>query len=250
MVTAVIVQARMGSSRLPGKVMEDLAGRPVLAHVLTRCAAIPGVDAVVCAVPDDRTSRPIEAVAADCGARIFRGNEKNVLARYFGAARMIEADVIMRVTSDCPLIDPQVCGSVLDLRDARQAGYASNNMPRTFPHGLDCEAFTMSALAQAMDRAENDTDREHVTPWLRRSPEVVRANLECPIRSLAGYRWTLDYCEDLAFFRALLAAMPPNGRADDFRMADFLAVLTARPDIMAINAAYGHANANEVRTQQ
>src|SRR6266436_4141693 len=126
--TAVIVQARLGSSRLPGKVMQELAGRTALHHVLARCGEIPGADIVVCAVPDEPASTPLAAVAAQCGAKVFRGSETDVLDRYFAAARGCGADIVMRVTSDCPLIDPQICGEVLALRERAGADYATNNL--------------------------------------------------------------------------------------------------------------------------
>jgi glutamate-1-semialdehyde 2,1-aminomutase/spore coat polysaccharide biosynthesis protein SpsF len=233
--TAVIVQARMGSSRLPGKVMEPIEGRTVLAHVLTRCAAILGSDAVVCAVPDEASSAPLEAVARECGAQVFRGSETDVLARYLGAARAAKADIVMRVTSDCPLIDPEVCGDVLALREREGADYAANNTPRSYPHGLDCEAFTTAALAEADATTREAYDREHVTPWLRRAPHLKRANLHSGDASLETQRWTLDYPEDLAFFRAVFAALPQGSRAT---MRDVLAVLAAQPAIADINARH------------
>lgn len=238
MTTAVIVQARMGSTRLPGKVMEPIEGRPVLAHVLTRCAAIAGSDLVVCAVPDSGESAPLEAVARDCGARVHRGPETDVLGRYLGAARAVGADVVMRVTSDCPLIDPEICGAVLALRAREDAGYAANNMPRSFPHGLDCEAFTTAALAEADRSTREPYDREHVTPWLRRAPQVARANLASRDPALERHRWTLDFPEDLAFVRAVFAALPRGSRG---LMDDVLAVLAAHPGIADINACHRRA---------
>lgn len=228
----------MGSSRLPGKVMEPIEGRPVLAHVLDRCAAIPGSDTVVCAVPDEEASAPLEAVARECGAQVFRGSEKDVLARYLGAARMAKADIVMRVTSDCPLIDPEVCGEVLALRARENADYAANNMPRSYPHGLDCEAFTTAALAEADATTREPYDREHVTPWLRRAPPLKRANLHSGDASLETQRWTLDYPEDLAFFRAVFAALPQGSRGI---MRDVLAVLAEQPAIADINARHRQA---------
>jgi glutamate-1-semialdehyde 2,1-aminomutase/spore coat polysaccharide biosynthesis protein SpsF len=233
MTTAVIVQARMGSTRLPGKVMLDLAGQSVLAHVLQRCRSIPGADVVVCAVPDTKESAPLEEVARQCDAWLARGSETDVLDRYLHAAETVGATVVMRVTSDCPLIDPKICGDVLALRVRENVDYACNNLPRTFPHGLDCEAMTMEALMEAAAKASQAYDREHVTPWLRRAPHLTRANLACDDSSVARHRWTLDYPADLAFLRAVLAALPRDGRVGHGEILDFLA---ARPDLVAINA--------------
>jgi glutamate-1-semialdehyde 2,1-aminomutase/spore coat polysaccharide biosynthesis protein SpsF len=231
----VIVQARVGSSRLPGKVLADLSGRPVLQHVLTRCARIPGIDAVTCAVPDEQASEALETIARDCSASYFRGSERDVLGRYLGAARATDADIVMRVTSDCPLIDPQVCGRVLALRESASVDYVSNVAPRSFPQGLDCEVFTRAALELAAANASDTYDREHVTPWLRRAPRITRANLESGDPALADHRWTLDYDEDLAFFRAVFAALPVGSEG---AMDDVLALLARRPDLLAINAAH------------
>jgi spore coat polysaccharide biosynthesis protein SpsF len=233
MTTAIIVQARMGSSRLPGKVLLDLAGRPVLAHVLERCAAIPGGDTVVCAIADGPDARLIAGVAKDCGAQIYLGDEHDVLSRYQGAAQMVGADVIMRITSDCPLIDPQVCGTVLDLLLSSEAGYASNLVPRSYPKGLDCEAFTREVLDQAASLAGPGPDREHVTLWMPRSDTVRRANLSSGRAELTAQRWTLDYPEDLEFLRALAAHLPADRIAG---LEEVLAVLAGYPEIFDINA--------------
>jgi spore coat polysaccharide biosynthesis protein SpsF len=241
--TAIIVQARMGSSRLPGKVVQDLAGRPVLDHVLRRCASIPGADVVVCAIPSSAENDVLETIALKSGAVTFRGSELDVLARYLGAAQSVQAEAVMRVTSDCPLIDPDVCGSVLALRKEQNADYATNNMPPTFPHGLDCEAMTMVALRKAHETAKEASDREHVTPWLRRASTIRRVNLPSDDAALARHRWTLDYPEDLAFFRAIFANFPENSRG---RMADILAVLGRQPALGQINAMHAqrHATSN------
>ncbi len=233
MKTAVIVQARMSSTRLPGKVLRDLGGKTVLYHVLRRCAAARGCDVVVCAIPDDPDCEPIAQEAVAAGAVVVRGSETDVLDRYYKAARAVQADTVMRVTSDCPLIDPAVCGEVLALRERENADYASNNMPPSFPHGLDCEAFTMTALERAAHAATDAFDREHVTPWLRRNTEVKRANLAAPSREYAEQRWTLDFPEDYEFFQAVWAA------SDLSRMPGWLeiaALVASRSDIAAINA--------------
>lgn len=238
--TAVIIQARIGSTRLPGKVLRPIAGKPVLAHVLERCCRIEGCDAVVCAVPDDPESAELERVAHACGVSVYAGSEFDVLDRYLGAAAAVAADVVMRVTSDCPLIDPEVCGAVLALRSREHADYAANNMPRTFPHGLDCDAFTTDALRQAHCATREPYDREHVTPWLRRAPHLKQLNMESGRQNLAHHRWTLDYPEDLAFFRAVFGALPAGSAA---RMDDVLAVLAERPELSEINAVRRVASA-------
>ena len=227
----------MRSSRLPGKVMQDLAGRTVLDHVLTRCAAIPSADVVVCAMPDEAASDALEEVARKAGAATFRGSEADVLSRYAGAARSVNADIIMRVTSDCPLIDPDICGAVLALREAQCADYAANNMPPSFPHGLDCEVMTMGALAEVEVTAKEPYAREHVTPWLRRAPHVRRANHHSGDAALFAHRWTLDYPEDLTFFQQVFAALPGNSPA---RMSDILALLRSDPSLSQINAMHAH----------
>jgi spore coat polysaccharide biosynthesis protein SpsF len=231
--TAVIVQARMASTRLPGKVMEKLGDRTVLHHVLIRCAMIPGADKVICAVPDQAASDPLEAVARECGAGIFRGSENDVLARYLGAAQASRADIVMRVTSDCPLIDPNVCGAVLQLRERETADYAANNMPPSFPHGLDCEVFTSEVLAESAVATQDPYDREHVSPWIRRAEHLKRTNLLCDGAPLAHLRWTLDYPEDLRFFQAVFALLPHDRVAP---MREVLAVVDAHPEVDKINA--------------
>lgn len=204
MTNVVIVQARMTSTRLPGKVLKDVAGKTALWHVLTRCAAIPGIDIVCCAVPEGPEQEPVAAEARACGATVARGSEHDVLDRYYTAARDLGADVIMRVTSDCPLIDPGLCGEVLSavLNDPA-VDYAANNFVHRYPHGLDCEAFTWASMERDWKEAHEPYDREHVTPWLRRAPEIRRVSLEGPSDELGKLRWTLDYPEDLEFCRAL-----------------------------------------------
>ncbi len=233
MKTAVIVQARVGSSRFPRKVVQDLAGKPVLAHVLERCLRVPGADVVVCAVPKETASSELEAIARDCSASTFRGPEHDVLGRYLGAARSVGADVIMRITSDCPLIDPIICGELLTLRAAKRADYASNVHPRSFPQGLDCEVFTARVLEECAATAQGPLDREHVTPWMSRARNLRRANLHSGRTNLATMRWTLDYAEDLEFFRAVFAALPRGSAA---RLDDVLEVLDDHQEIVAINA--------------
>ncbi len=231
---AIIVQARMASTRLPGKVLERLAGETVLSHVLRRCAMIEGGDVVCCAVPDGRESDVVAEEADRCGAKVFRGSEHDVLDRYHQAAMACGADVVMRVTSDCPLIDPAVCSRLLDLFRSSGVDYASNNMPPSWPHGLDCEVFTVAALARAARQARTPDAREHVTPWLRHEPHIKRANLAGPGGDVAAMRWTLDYPQDLEFFEALFDLFPAP--AEKIGFEDIVPLLQAHPEIATINA--------------
>ena len=232
MTLAVIVQARFASSRLRGKVLIEIAGHTILSRVLDRCRAIPGADCVICAVPDSADSDPVASEAARCGVTVVRGSETDVLARYHQAAQSVDADEVLRVTSDCPLIDPQICGEVIALRRREGAAYASNNMPPSWPHGLDCEAFTMKSLTQAAQDASDVFDREHVTPFIRRSH--ARANLRCPVPGVSQHRWTLDTTEDLAFFEALLPRLKRAGDPTDWRSV--LQIVADNPELAHVNA--------------
>lgn len=230
--TAVIIQARMASTRLPGKVLLDLGGRSILHWVVSRCQAIKSADVVCCATSEDRSCDPIESEARRLGAVVFRGSETDVLQRYAEAARMLKADVILRVTSDCPLIDPEICDAVLRFRLQQDAEYACNNMPPSFPHGLDCEAFTYQLLDRADRHADTLHEREHVTPWMRNSAGASRANLQCPDADYLDQRWTLDYPEDLAFLRGLYRCAP---QLESANMGRVLRVVAKHPDLLEMN---------------
>lgn len=167
MKTAVIVQARMGSKRFPGKVLADLCGKPVLWHVLTRAGQVKA-DAHILAVPYSDAS-VLEPLADECGFGVWAGDEHDVLLRYMEAAVSVSADIIVRITGDCPLIDPEECNRIGALLLNGRTKYASNVYPRTVPKGYDCEAFTFDFLRTAHEYATDPHDREHVTPWMQRN---------------------------------------------------------------------------------
>ena len=207
MTTAAIVQARLGSTRLPAKVLLPLpTGRTVLGEVLWRCCQIPGIDTVVCAIPDTAENDILngsahQAFAGRIGGYgmpwlVVRGPEHDVLARYAKAAEVVNADVIMRITSDCPLIDPEVCGRILARQKEENVDYCSNCHPRSWPQGYDCEVFKRRALMRAHEEAEAPNDREHVTPYLVRWPGFTRANVADVGGDRSHYRWALDTLSD------------------------------------------------------
>lgn len=238
--TVVIVQARMESTRLPGKVLERFGGRTALSHVLRRCAHISKADAVCCAVSDTGPSDAVAEEAERAGAIVVRGSADDVLARYAKAARALQAEVVLRVTSDCPVIDPAVCDQVLALLDAENADFACNNMPPSWPHGLDCEAFRVAWLLRAEREAAAPEEREHVTPFIRNHADARKTNLTAPPgASMAQLRWTLDTPDDLAFFRALFSELPDD--AAHFSFETPLKIVTDAPHIGALNASHERA---------
>ena len=234
MITAVIVQARFRSTRLPGKVLRRIGSQSVLAHVLERCAAIPGADVICCAAPEGKADDAIAEEATRCGVRVFRGSEDDVLDRYARAAVSLNAAVVLRVTSDCPMIDPALCGEVLALRARRNADYACNNLPPSWPLGLDCEALTAEWLARAAREAKRPSEREHVTPFVRNHPDSRKVNLAGPGGALVEQRWTLDTEPDFTFLTAVFARLPAGRAGWNWRAA--LAAVTADPALARLNA--------------
>jgi spore coat polysaccharide biosynthesis protein SpsF len=230
--TVAIIQARMGSTRLPGKVLMNLPGGTVLSHVIERVRNAGRVSETVIATT---TAKSDDAIVEECnrlGVPCFRGSEKDVLARYHGAAKQFQADLVVRVTSDCPLFD----GSLLDRMLQRfDADYMSNTLRRRFPRGLDAEMFTFAALDRAFREASSPHQREHVTPYLYEHPELfhLQSYEEEPDRS--QHRWTLDTVEDWKFIEAVFGELyRPN---HSFSTADVLNLLQRRPELAKINSA-------------
>jgi spore coat polysaccharide biosynthesis protein SpsF len=215
----IIVQARMTSTRLPGKVLMDVAGQPILAQELHRLKQCALVDDIVVATTTNVTDDPVAELAHREQVGCFRGSEQDVLARYVGAAREARADVVVRVTADCPLIDPQVTDRVIaELTDhAMECDYASNVLRRTYPRGLDVEAFFWDTLLR-MDRlAQSAAAREHVTIVPRSEhPELFLCRSVEDDEDNADLRWTVDTAADLEFVRQLYAALNLNTRTASY----------------------------------
>jgi len=198
-----IVQARMTSTRLPGKVLMDLAGAPMLVRELERLRRAATLDEIVVATTTNATDDPVAEIAAAQGARVFRGDEHDVLGRYLGAAREADAGVVVRITADCPLIDPDVVDRVVRALD-READYASNVVERTFPQGLDCEALHRDVLERVGRLATSPAAREHVT-WLiyaERAELFVRRDVR-DAQDNSDLSWTVDRPEELELVRRL-----------------------------------------------
>lgn len=233
--TVAIIQARMGSTRLPGKALLPLAGVPAIRRVYDRARLIAGVDAVMVATT---TSPQDDALAAYCDAHgivVFRGSEADVLDRYVGAARSQQAGIVLRITGDCPLLDPVESAKVLALfRTTGGCDYACNCDPATLPDGLDTEVIGMAALARAAAMASDVPSREHVTLFIRRHPGVFRLAHCTHDPDLSAHRWTLDEPRDYAFLGRVadeLAARNQFGHLEEV-----LVLLREKPELQQLNA--------------
>lgn len=222
----------MGSSRLPGKIMMPLAGKPVLRRVIERVGSA-GFDEVVAALPDRDIDDPAAQLASVTGATVVRGDENDVLARYLLAARATRADVVMRVTADCPLIDPDVLDAMIGTFRENEFDLITNARVRTFPRGLDAELFTRDALETMATDAVAPAQREHVTPYLYANPSLFRIHDHVASVDRSQWRLTLDTAED---FDALTHVFELAANPDTLRLRDIAAMLEAHPALLAINA--------------
>ncbi|AWJ91151.1 spore coat protein (plasmid) [Azospirillum baldaniorum] len=233
-----ISQARMTSTRLPGKVLMEAAGRPLLAHHLERLARCRTLDALVLATTVNGTDDPVAELARSLGVPVFRGDEQDVLGRFAGAAAMAGADVVVRVTADCPLIDPALVDRVVAafLESAPPLDYLSLDVTR-FPRGLDSEVFTRAALDEASASATDPAEREHVTAHIYRRPERFRigAPLAPEDGSVLDQRWCVDEAADLELVRRLLGALLPENPG--FGWQDCCNLLRQHPEWADLNGS-------------
>ena len=231
-----IIQARMGSSRLPGKVLLDLAGRPVLWHAVSRVQKARLVDQVLVATTDQPADEPIRQFCTEQAVQCFGGSEQDVLDRFVQAARFAgatESDAIVRITADCPLIDPNVIDLVVAAYQQTGADYVSNVQPPTFPDGLDVEVFRFSALLRAWREAKLVSEREHVTPYLRNHLEKFSSHNVTHNTDLSALRWTLDEPADYALLQQIVAEL--DRTQPEFHLADVLQVLAAHQEWQELN---------------
>jgi spore coat polysaccharide biosynthesis protein SpsF len=231
---AAIVQARMGSKRLPGKVLSMIEGRTMLERVVERARRAERVSRVVVATSEAPEDDAIATVCRESTIDVFRGSEHDVLARYLGAARQFDADPIVRVTADCPLLDPAAVDAVVGRFEVGDVDYAANINPPTLPDGLDTEAFSRNALERAAREARLRSEREHVTPYIRNHPEIFRIANVRHARDLSAMRWTVDEPDDLELVRAVYAEFGNH----DFGMEDVLRLLAEQPDLARANARF------------
>ncbi|MGB0853560.1 MAG: aminotransferase class III-fold pyridoxal phosphate-dependent enzyme [Pikeienuella sp.] len=233
MKTVAIVQARMGSSRLPGKVMREVGGQRVIDLLLRRLGQAQEVDEIVLATTVRPIDTPLAEHVAAQGFRVVRGSEDDVLSRFVTAADEAQADIVIRITGDCPLVMPELVDAAMRRYHAEPTlDYLSNTEPPTYPDGFDLEIFPAKNLRLMAERAKDDFDREHVTPYLRREPGFQRANIEAE-RDLSHLRLTVDEPDDLAMIGNVLAALAPDL---DFGMDALIGLIDQRGQMFDVNS--------------
>ena len=233
-----IIQARMTSTRLPGKVLMDLAGRPMLARLLARVKRSHRIDDIVVATTTNVADDPVVATAREESVRWFRGSETDVLGRYLSAAREAHAEVVVRITADCPLIDPEVSDRVVEALTARPEmfDYASNVLRRTYPQGLDTEALWLDTLERVARQAQSASAREHVTPYIYcERPDLFLLCSVTDDRDASDLRWTVDHREDLERVRRMYEDLRLAERVVSYR--EVLDYARAHPAVPAARGA-------------
>jgi spore coat polysaccharide biosynthesis protein SpsF len=230
-----IIQARMGSERLPGKVLMDIAGRPMLWHVINRIKHSRYIDKVIIATTINKDDKQIEDFCKTYNIDFYRGSEDDVLDRYYQTATLWNADIIVRITSDCPLIDSGVVDKVICsyLKNKNNFNGSSNVIKRTYPRGLDTEVISFSALERVWNDAKKDYQREHVTIYIYEHAGKFKLYSVENDKDLSHYRWTVDEKKDLKFVREIYKLL--YREENIFSMNDILGLLKIKPHLEEIN---------------
>jgi spore coat polysaccharide biosynthesis protein SpsF len=225
----------MGSTRLPGKVLMDIAGRPMLWHIINRLKYSKLINKIVVATTTEIKDDPVDELCRENHVCCYRGSENDVLDRYYQAAKIYGAEIIVRITADCPLIDPVVTDKVIDayLKNKSNFDGANNTIDRTFPRGLDTEVIKFSVLKFAWEKATKDYEREHVTIFIDEHPELFKLFTVKNKKNLSNLRWTVDEEADLEFVREIYLRL--YKKREVFLMEDILKVLAKEPRLIEIN---------------
>ena len=233
-----IIQARMGSSRLPGKaLMKSDSGKPLLYYVTNQLRYCSKVKNLVIATTTNQEDDEIEKFANNNSINVFRGKEKDVLDRYFQCAKKYSFSTIVRITADCPLIDPQIVDKVIEQFFSGNYDFATNTLMRTFPIGTDVEVFSFSALNKAWENAQLPSEREHVTPYFHNKENFKIINVEND-KNISNLRLTVDRIEDFELIKQILNNISIN----PIHLEDVLELFSRKPELIEINK---HINHNE-----
>ena len=227
-----IVQARMGSTRFPGKVMQLINGVPMIELLLQRLARARTFDTILLATSVDPRNKPLVEHVRSLGYEVYEGSETDVLERFYEAAKPHRPDAVVRITGDCPLVDPEVVDKVVQVFREENKDYVSNAQPPTFPDGLDCEVFTFRALELAFAEVSLPVQREHVTPYLREAEQFSRANVKNE-RDFSHERWTVDEPRDLVVVASVFAHFSPR---TDFTWNEVIELRKSNPALFEANS--------------
>ena len=251
-----VIQARMGSSRFPGKVMKPLCGAPLLQRMVERVAAAEHAGIIVVAIPTAPEDDEIEKWCREANIHCFRGDENDLLDRHYQAGLLHNADAVVKIPSDCPLIDPQIIDMVLSAwkKVADRIDYAGNLHPPTWPDGNDVEVVSMKALKKGWQEAQRPLEREHTTPYFWENPatfKLMNIAWDSGLNYAMSHRWTIDYPEDYTFINRVYEEL--YSAEQHFSLEDILNLLEKKPEIMEINAQYAGVNwyrnhLNELKT--
>jgi glutamate-1-semialdehyde 2,1-aminomutase len=241
-----IVQARVGSTRLPGKVLKPILGIPMIELLINRLKKSKLLDEIIVATSNEASNIPLVDIARRLGLGIYSGSEIDVLDRYYKAAKEFDADVVVRITGDCPLIDPEIVDLVISKFLASHPDYASNTLEPTFPDGLDVEVFSFNALAHAWTEASHSYDREHVTPYIKNSNSFLRLNINSD-EDFSGFRWTVDEREDFFLVEKIYEYFSPNIY---FGWNDVLELQKIKPELFSINTRFKRNEGSLMSTGQ
>jgi spore coat polysaccharide biosynthesis protein SpsF len=235
-VTAII-QARMGSTRLPGKVLKQVLGKPLLSYMIERVRDAKTVSDIIVATTLNSEDDAIFELCRQLGVLVFRGSEENVLERFYRAAQTYGVTTVMRLTADCPLIDPDLLDELAEFYFQGGYDYASNCLHPTLPDGLDAEVFSLRALEAAYGNAFLPSHLEHVTPYILENAEIFKIGNWTYHKDLSGLRWTVDRPEDFLFVRSVIERLYPSNKS--FRTHDVVGLLGERPELGMINVHIG-----------
>lgn len=239
-----IIQARIGSTRLPGKVLKKICGKTVLEHDIERLKRVKNINEIVIATTILEKDNSIIEEADRLGIKYYRGSEENVLSRYYFAAKENNADIVVRVTSDCPLIDSDVTEKIVQyfIDNSEKYDYVSNTIDRTYPRGLDTEVFSFKALEKAYNEAESQRDIEHVTPYIWDNVNLFRLAQYKNDMDYSGLRWTLDTAEDFELISKIYSILYPY-KNNNFNISDIVKLYIGNPELKEIN---GHIEQKKI----
>jgi spore coat polysaccharide biosynthesis protein SpsF len=246
MKTVALIQARMSSSRLPGKVLQDIAGQPMLLHVIHRAQQAKSIDLVAVITSTSTEDDVIEALCKENDVPCFRGSLDDVLDRYYQAAIHFKADVVVRLTADCPLLDPGIIEQVVRTFHKNSFDYVANVLEVTYPDGLDTEVFSFKSLERAWREARLKSEREHVTVYILKHPELFRLGSVKQDEDLSSLRWTVDTPPDLEFVRAIHKFMKDK----EFGMHEIVNLLKEYPELSELNSGQQRNEAYQKQLQE